>query len=44
MGGSLGFADPACGMAFGYVMNRMNVGLDSRANEVCKAVYACIGN
>lgn len=42
MGGSLGFADPAHRLAFGYVMNRMVVGPDQRAMDLCKAVYACL--
>lgn len=42
MGGSLGFADPAHRLAFGYVMNRMVVGLDPRAMDLCKALYACL--
>ena len=42
MGGSLGFADPPRRLAFGYVMNRMVMGLDARANELCRAVYACL--
>jgi CubicO group peptidase (beta-lactamase class C family) len=42
MGGSLGFADPANGLAMGYVMNRMVFGPDSRATELARAVYACL--
>jgi len=41
-GGSLGFADPARQLAFGYVMNRMALGPDERALSLCKAVYACL--
>ena len=26
-GGSIGFADPSCGLAFGYSMNRMGKGI-----------------
>jgi len=44
-GGSLGFADPACGLAFGYVMNRMGEGLllNSRGQALVDAVYGCLG-
>lgn len=40
-GGSLGFADPECGIAFGYVMNKMNAGLndDPRSNGLIAALY-----
>ncbi len=44
MGGSLGFADPARCLAMGYVMNKMVMGLDRRAMELSRAVYACLGN
>jgi CubicO group peptidase (beta-lactamase class C family) len=39
-GGSLGFADPEAGVAFGYVMNQMNLGLggDPRAVALVEAV------
>lgn len=39
-GGSLGFADTEAGVAFGYVMNQMNLGLggDPRANALVEAV------
>ncbi|MDF5751075.1 serine hydrolase domain-containing protein [Spongiactinospora sp. TRM90649] len=38
-GGSLGFADPASGLAFGYVMNRIVAGPpDSRAADLLAAV------
>jgi CubicO group peptidase (beta-lactamase class C family) len=43
MGGSLGFADPEHHLALGYVMNRMVMGLDVRATELNKALYACVG-
>ncbi len=43
MGGSLGFADPAKRLAMGYVMNRMIIGLDARSNDLCRAIYACLG-
>jgi len=41
-GGSLGFADPETGIAIGYVMNKMNAGLndDPRSNGLIAAVYA----
>jgi CubicO group peptidase (beta-lactamase class C family) len=44
-GGSLGFADPATGMAFGYVMNQMGGGIasDPRAVALLQAAHACIG-
>ncbi len=39
-GGSLGFADPDAGLAFGYVMNRPGERWQSpRANALIKAVY-----
>ena len=43
-GGSLGFADPASGLAFGYVMNQMQLGLagDPRSERLVSAAYACI--
>ncbi len=39
-GGSLGFADPASGIAFGYVMNQMRLGLagDLRTTRLVDAV------
>lgn len=42
MGGSLGFADPAHRLAFGYVMNQMIIGSDSRAMSLSRAVYRCL--
>jgi CubicO group peptidase (beta-lactamase class C family) len=41
-GGSLGFADPERGLAIGYVMNKMNAGLndDPRSNSLIAATYA----
>jgi len=44
-GGSLGFADPQNGFAFGYVMNRMQANLsgDPRTIGLTRAVYDCIG-
>lgn len=43
-GGSVGFADPEAGVAFGYVMNRMgpHILLDPRATALIDAVYACL--
>ncbi len=43
-GGSLGFADPSCGLAFGYVMNRMKLGLtgDARSETLVQAAYSCL--
>ena len=40
-GGSLAFADPERGLAFGYVMNRMQLGLtaDARAQGLVEALY-----
>lgn len=44
-GGSMGFADPANGLAFGYVMNRMMQGLmgDPRTAGLIRATYESIG-
>ena len=41
MGGSLGWADPDAGLAFGYVMNRMSVGMagDARGYRLVHAGY-----
>lgn len=43
-GGSLGFADPARRIGFGYVMTRMVVGLaeDRRPRNLTRAVYASL--
>lgn len=43
-GGSLGFADPARRLGFGYVMTRMFVGLaeDRRPRNLTRAVYASL--
>lgn len=44
-GGALGFADPANGIAFGYVMNRMDFRLRSpRSLALARAVYASLGH
>ena len=42
MGGSLGFADPQKRLAFGYVMNKMIIGLDPRYANLCHALYSCL--
>lgn len=41
-GGSVGWADPEAELAFGYVMNRMDMGLagDARSFELINACYA----
>lgn len=42
MGGSLGWCDPDRGLAWGYVMNRMDWRVRSpRALALCRALYAC---
>jgi CubicO group peptidase (beta-lactamase class C family) len=43
-GGSLGFADPESGIAFGYVVNHIRQDLnDTRAATLVAAVQACLG-
>ncbi|MFC5815154.1 serine hydrolase domain-containing protein [Nonomuraea harbinensis] len=43
MGGSIGFADPESGLAFGYVMNRVREGVpDTRASSLLAAVRQAI--
>jgi CubicO group peptidase (beta-lactamase class C family) len=43
MGGALGLADPDRGLAFAYVMNRMDVRVRSpRCLALCHALYGCI--
>ncbi len=44
-GGSLGFADPEHGIAFGYVMNQMQTTLDgdTRAGRLVRALYDTLG-
>jgi CubicO group peptidase (beta-lactamase class C family) len=44
-GGSIGFADPAVNMSFGYTMNRMGqgVGLNERGQSLVDAVYLSLG-
>jgi CubicO group peptidase (beta-lactamase class C family) len=45
MGGSLGFADPAARLAFGYTMNRQGRGvlLNERGQALVDAVYTALG-
>jgi CubicO group peptidase (beta-lactamase class C family) len=45
MGGSVGFADPAAGIGFGYTMNRMGPGilLNPRGQALVDATYAALG-
>jgi CubicO group peptidase (beta-lactamase class C family) len=44
-GGSLGFADPAAGLSFGYTMNRMGPGLlmNERGQALVDAAYPSLG-
>jgi len=44
-GGSLGFADPAAGLSFGYTMNRMGPGLlmNDRGQPLVDAAYLSLG-
>jgi CubicO group peptidase (beta-lactamase class C family) len=44
-GGSIGFADPECGLSFGYTMNRMSGGimLNERGQSLIDAAYRCLG-
>ena len=45
MGGSIGFADPALGLSFGYTMNRMGAGilLNERGQSLVDAAYRAAG-
>ena len=44
-GGSLAFADPDCGLAFGYSMTKMGLGilLNERGQSLVDATYRCLG-
>lgn len=44
MGGSVGFADPACDLSFGYVMNALGPGvlLNPRGQSLVDACYAAL--
>ena len=44
-GGSIGFADPAARMSFGYTMNRMGqgMGLNERGQSLVDATYLSLG-
>ncbi|MEH6409252.1 MAG: esterase, partial [Hyphomonas sp.] len=44
-GGSIGFADPECGMAFSYTMNQMGGGLllNDRGQPLIDAAYRAMG-
>lgn len=44
-GGSVGFADPECNMAFAYTMNKMGAGLllNERGQNVVDAAYRALG-
>jgi len=44
-GGSMGFADPAEALAFGYSMNRMGAGilLNPRGQSLVDATYRSLG-
>ena len=44
-GGSIGFADPECGLAFSYTMNQMGAGLllNERGQSLVDAAYRALG-
>ncbi|MEM0986884.1 MAG: serine hydrolase domain-containing protein [Pseudomonadota bacterium] len=44
-GGSIGFADPECGLAFSYTMNQMGQGLllNARGQSLIDAAYRALG-
>jgi len=44
-GGSIGFADPECGLAFSYTMNQMGGGLlmNDRGQSLIDAAYTALG-
>ena len=43
-GGSVGFADHEAGIGFGYVMNKMDLGIagDPRTSALIDALYGCL--
>ena len=43
-GGSVGWADPDAELGFGYIMNRMDIGLagDTRSQSLFQACYAAL--
>ena len=45
MGGSIGFADPAARISFGYTMNRMGAGIlvNARGQSLIDAAYTALG-
>jgi len=45
MGGSIGFADPACRLSFGYAMNKHGLGtlLNERGQPLVDAAYRALG-
>ena len=45
MGGSIGFADPACRLSFGYAMNKHGLGtlLNERGQPLVDATYRALG-
>ena len=45
MGGSIGFADPACRLSFGYAMNQHGMGtmLNERGQALVDATYHALG-
>jgi CubicO group peptidase (beta-lactamase class C family) len=45
MGGSIGFADPECGMSFGYAMNKLGHGIlmNDRGQSLVDAAYRSLG-
>ena len=44
-GGSIGFADPECRLAFGYSMSKMGAGLllNDRGQTLVDTAYRCLG-
>ena len=45
MGGSIGFADPECGMSFGYTMNNLGHGIlmNDRGQSLVDSAYRALG-